>query len=192
MPNKKPFTGAGAVWQFYWYSQCGQRFTECWPIAFEYLGSLTRSLYIDLTCLTMIRFNACQKTFGLFLDCLSRYAHKNTLNIKTLQILVSGMVASHCKGIHLYFDNDLGSQVLLFLVTKTTGCVAMFITMGYSFYCKFVNFPCFISQIHLRMFGSERRRAHSWNVGSISFLACKVANHILERDKIAQVMDAML
>lgn len=57
---------------------------------------------------------------------------------------------------HLYFDDDLGSHVLLFLVTKIAGCVEILISMGYIFYCKVVNCPCFTSQICVRVFVPER------------------------------------
>lgn len=60
----------------------------------------------------------------------------------------------------------------------------------YLFNCKFVKCPCFISHICLRESVSEKRRAHSWNVGSMTFLARKGDSHILEGDNIAQMMDA--
>ena len=58
---------------------------------------------------------------------------RTKLSITTLQILVSGTVISHCKLIHFHFDYDLGSHVLLFLVTERAGHVGILITMGFIF-----------------------------------------------------------
>ena len=44
--------GAGTAWESCWQSQCGYRFSDYWPTAFEFLGSLSLarpSLYICLT-----------------------------------------------------------------------------------------------------------------------------------------------
>ena len=112
-----------------WQSQCGYRFNDYWPTAFESLCSLSLarpSLYI---CLTFDQSQCSLENLWItpWLSEKEKAQHYNCKFWCLRQLFITANLYIHIL-IMIWVP-----MYTYFLVTERAGCVGMFITMGYVF-----------------------------------------------------------